>query len=108
MLMRIAICLNVTARMCAVFLCLMFLFPYPPAMAADRTGDEYLTGYIAYIASILKRDLHWERDSYILKITNGVAMITLFKDDPMRRETADKHLRTIGQIEDDSDYFISW
>jgi hypothetical protein len=30
-----------------------------------------------YIASILERDLHWERDSYILKIADGVATITL-------------------------------
>ena len=59
-------------------------------MAADRAGDEFLTGYVA---SILERDLHWERDSYILKIVNGVAVITLFKDDPMRREAADKQLR---------------
>ena len=96
MLMRITTCLNVTARLCAVSLCLMLLFPSPPAKAADRTGDEFLTGYIA---SILERDLHWERDSYILKIVNGVATITLFKDDPMRREAADKQLRTIDGLQ---------
>lgn len=62
-------------------------------MAADRNGNEFLTGYIA---SILYRDLHWERDSYILKITNGVATITLFKDAPVRREAADKQLRSLS------------
>ena len=77
-------------------LCLMLLSPSPPAVAADRAGDEFLTGYVA---SILERDLHWERDSYILKIVNGVATITLFKDDPMRREAADKQLRTIDGLQ---------
>jgi hypothetical protein len=96
MLMRMTTCLNVTGRLYAVFLCLMLLFPSPPAIAADRAGDEFLTGYIA---SILERDLHWERDSYILKIVNGVATVTLFKDDPVRREAADKQLRTIDGLQ---------
>jgi len=96
MLMRITTCLNFTGRLCAAFLCLMLLFPSHPAVAANRAGDEFLTGYIA---SILERDLHWERDSYILKIVNGVATITLFKDDPMRREAADKQLRTIDGLQ---------
>jgi len=96
MLMRITTCLNVTGRLCAAFLCLMLLFPSHPVVAANRAGDEFLTGYIA---SILERDLHWERDSYILKIVNGVATITLFKDDPMRREVADKQLRTIDGLQ---------
>lgn len=96
MLMRITTCLNVTGRLCAAFLCLMLLFPSHPAVAANRAGDEFLTGYIA---SILERDLHWERDSYILKIVNGVATITLFKDDPMRREAADKQLRIIDGLQ---------
>ena len=96
MLMRITTCLNVTGRLCAASLCLMLLFPSPPAVAADRAGDEFLTGYIA---SILERDLHWERDSYILKIVNGVATITLFKDDPVRQEAADKQLRTIDGLQ---------
>jgi hypothetical protein len=86
-LMRITNC-----SLCAVFLCIMLL---SPAVAADRAGDEFLTGYIA---SIIERDLRWERDSYVLKIVNGVATITLFKDDPMRREAADKHLRAIDGL----------
>ena len=96
MLMRITTCLNVTGRLCAAFLFLLLLFPSHPAVAANRAGDEFLTGYIS---SILERDLHWERDSYSLKIVNGVATITLFKDDPMRREAADKQLRTIDGLQ---------
>ena len=74
----------------------MLLFPSPPAVAVYRAGDEFLTGYVS---SILERDLRWERDSYILKIVNGVATITLFKDDPMRQEAADKQLRTIDGLQ---------
>jgi hypothetical protein len=97
MLMRINTYFNVACCLCAASLCLMLLFASPPAVAADRAGDEFLTGYIA---SILERDLHWERDSYILKIVNGVATITLFKDDLARREAAEKQLRTIEGIQE--------
>ena len=92
---RITASLNITSLLCAVSLCLILFFSSLPAVAADRSGDEFLTGYVA---SILERDLHWERDSYILKITNGVALITLFKDDPIRRESADKQLRSIDGL----------
>jgi hypothetical protein len=92
---RITISLNITGLLCAVSLCLMLFYPSFPAVAADRAGDEFLTGYVA---SILERDLHWERDSYILKITDGVAAITLFKDDLLRREAADKQLRSIDGL----------
>ena len=95
LLLRITHCFKVTGRLCAASLCLMLLFPSPPAMAADRAGDEFLTGYVA---SILERDLNWERDSYMLKIVNGVATITLYKEDPMRQEAADKQLRSIDGI----------
>ncbi len=96
MLMRIITCLNVTGRLCVASLCLMLLFPSPPAGAADREGDGFLSGYIT---SILERDLLWERDSYVLKIKHGVARITLFKDDPIRREAADKQLRSIEGLQ---------
>ncbi|RJQ23056.1 MAG: DUF1207 domain-containing protein [Nitrospiraceae bacterium] len=95
MLMRIHACFNVTGGLCAAFLLLMLLFPASPAMAVDRTSDEFLTGYIT---SILERELHWERDSYRLKVFRGSAVITLFKDDPVRREEADTHLRTIDGL----------
>ena len=96
MLLRIITCLNVTGRLCAASFCLMLLFPSPPSLAAERAGDEFLSGYVA---SILERDLHWERDSYILKIVNGVATITLYKEDPMRQEAADKLLRPIDGLQ---------
>ncbi|MFA5847671.1 MAG: DUF1207 domain-containing protein [Thermodesulfovibrionales bacterium] len=96
MVMRIITCLNVSVRLCAASLFFVLLFPAPPAKAANRAGDEFLTGYIA---SILERDLQWERDSYVLKVKNGVARITLFKDDPERREAVDKQLRTIDGLQ---------
>src|SRR4030042_3460477 len=96
MLIRITPCLNVTGCLCAASLCLILLFTSPHAVAADRAGDEFLAGYIA---SILERDLRWERESYILKIVNGVATITLFKDDRVRGEAADKQLRTIDGLQ---------
>jgi len=86
----------VIGRLGAAALCLMLLFPSPPATAADRVSNEFLAGYLA---SILERDLHWERDSYILKIVNGVATITLFKENPLRREAASKQLRTIDGLQ---------
>jgi len=85
-----------TGRLCAAALCLMFLLQSPPAIAADRVGDEFLTGYIA---SILERDLLWKRDSYLLKIANGVVTITLFEDDQVRREAADKQLCALDGVQ---------
>jgi len=70
MLTRTTTWLYITGRLGAASLCLMLFFISPLAIAADRVNDEFLTGYIA---SILERDLHWERDSYILKIVQGVA-----------------------------------
>ena len=95
LLVRIPTYFNVTGCLWAAALCLMLIFASPPAVAADSASDEFLTGYIA---SILERDLHWERGSYILKIVNGVATITLFKDDLVRREAAEKELRTIDGL----------
>jgi hypothetical protein len=96
MLKRIIACLNITARLCAVALCLLLVSPSPTPAAADRTSDGFLTGYIV---SILERDLGWERDSYVLKIKNGIARITLFKDDQLRREAADKQLRSVDGLQ---------
>jgi len=83
--------------MCAVALWLMLFLPAPPALAVEGAGDEFLTGYIA---SILERDLHWQRNSYRLKVDKGVATITLFKDDLARREAAEKQLRTIDGLQE--------
>jgi hypothetical protein len=95
MMMRSSTCFNGTGFLCSAFLWLMLIFPAPPAVAADRVSDEFLTGYIT---SILERDLHWERDSYRLKVVRGAAVITLFKDDPVRQEAADRQLSTIDGL----------
>ncbi len=95
LLIRITNFLNVTGRLWTVLICLMFLISARPAAANGRVSDEFLAGYIA---SILERDLLWERNSYILKITNGVATITLFRDDRERREAVDKQLRAIDGL----------
>ena len=77
MLMHITTCLNVTGRLCAVSLCLMLLFPSPPALAADRAGDEFLTGYIV---SILDRGLHWrERQLYFEECQRGLPRLHCLK-----------------------------
>ena len=88
--------IGVTGLLCSVSLFLVLLCSSPPAVAADRGGDEFLAGYIA---SILERDLGWKRDSYILRIVNGVATITLFQDDPIRQEAAEKQLREIDGLQ---------
>ena len=77
-------------------LVLMFLYSSPAMAAIDRTGDEFLAGYIA---SVLERDLHWQRDSYHLQIENGVATITLFKEDPIREEEANRELLEIDGLQ---------
>ena len=95
MLKRITNCLNGINRPGAALFCCLLLFS-SPAGAADRASDQFLAGYMA---SVIERDLHWKRDSYVLKIDNGVATIILFKDDPMRREAADKQLRGIDGLQ---------
>ena len=96
LLMRIITCFKAGCCLCAASLCLMLLVPSLPALAAERVNDEFLTGYVT---SILERDLRWERGSYGLNIVNGVATITLFKDDPVRREAVEKQMRTIDRLQ---------
>ncbi|MBA3007108.1 MAG: DUF1207 domain-containing protein [Desulfocapsa sp.] len=97
MMTRTSTWLYMTARLGAAALGLMLIFQSPMATAADRVSDEFLTGYIA---SILERDMLWERDSYLLKIVNGVVTITLFEDDQLRREAADKQLRALDGVQE--------
>ncbi|WP_319394334.1 DUF1207 domain-containing protein [uncultured Desulfobacter sp.] len=94
-LLCIATWLNMTVRMFAAALCFTILFSSFSAVAADRTSDEFLTGYVA---SILERDLNWKRDSYILEIVNGATTITVYKEDPVRQEAAGTQLRAIDGI----------
>lgn len=93
---HITTCPKTAGCLCAVSLCFLLLSPTPSALAADRIGDEFLAGYIA---SVLERDLHWGRNSYILKIDNGVATITLFQEDPMRWAAAEKQLQSIDGVQ---------
>jgi hypothetical protein len=89
-------CLRVAGRLYAAVLCLMILslsFP-SPVRAADRTNNEFLAGYVS---SVLERILHWESDSYLLRIRNGEARITLFEDDPARQEDVEQ-LRDIDGL----------
>jgi hypothetical protein len=99
MLMRITTRLNATGRFYVAILCFILFFPSLSAMAVDKVvdkvSDEFLAGYIS---SILERNLQWDRNSYILKIVNGIATITLFKDDLIRREAVDKQIRTIDGL----------
>jgi len=88
--------LNAAGRHCASVLLLMLFFSPAPARAGDKSGDEFLTGYIT---AVIDRDLKWERNSYSLDIVNGAATLTLFKDDPVRREAADRQLRSIDGLE---------
>ncbi len=95
-LLRSSVWLLWTARLCATAICLMLSHPAAPAVAAEREGDGFLTGYIA---SVLERDLHWEWDSYTLEVVNGVATITLLTEDPLRREAVDQQVRPIDGVE---------
>ncbi len=89
--------INHTGRLAAGALFLMPFFFSCPAAALDRSGDAFLTGYIT---SILERDLQWPRDSYVLKIKNGIARIFLFTDDPVRRQEVDLQLREIDGLQE--------
>ena len=89
-------CFRVAGRLYAAFLCLMIIFLScpSPVLAADRTNNEFLAGYVS---SILERILHWESDSYLLRMRNGMARITLFEDDPARQEDIEQ-LRDIDGL----------
>jgi hypothetical protein len=67
-----------------------------PAVAADRHSDEFLTGYLA---SILERDLHWDRDSYALQVREGIATITLSGSDPAGRDQNVDYLRQVEELQ---------
>lgn len=92
---RVVACFKKIRYCCAGLLCLMLLLNSYPATAETVASDEYLTGYVA---SILERDLGWEKNSYLLKMDNGVATITVFKEDPIRREAVDKKVRTLNGL----------
>ncbi|MBE0584498.1 MAG: hypothetical protein IH612_12170 [Desulfofustis sp.] len=94
--MRIISWLNPSGRLAVGTLLLVLIIISRPAAATDRTSDAFLTGYVT---SILERDMHWQKDSYQLKIKNGSAKITLFTDDPVRRQAVDRQLREIDGLQ---------
>lgn len=81
----------------AAALCLILLSTVSPGVAAGEPGDDFLAGYVA---SILERDLGWERSSYRLTVIGGVATVTLLTGDPAQRDAAEKQLRTIGGLQE--------
>ena len=81
--------------MCAAAIMLLLLAS--PALALDRSSDEFLAGYIT---SIVERELHWESGSYRLKVVGGAATVTLLKDDPERRKAGEEHLRAIEGLKE--------
>lgn len=97
MRLKIVGCLGVGRCVCAASLGLLLFFAVPLAADTGAPGDEFLAGYAA---SILERDLHWERDSYRLTVVGGVATVTLLKEDPARREEAETQLRAIDGLQD--------
>lgn len=84
-----------SGRLYGVSLCLLLFLTAAPAGAAARTGDEFVSGYVT---AILERDLKWEANSYRLTVVNGMATITLYKDDPLRQAEADRQLRSIDGL----------
>lgn len=96
MRLQIIACFKAGGILCASSLWLLLLLAVPIAVAAGAPSDEFLTGYIA---SILERDLHWERDSFRLQVVGGVATVTLLREDPARREAAEKQLHAIDGLQ---------
>ena len=97
MWLRIPCSTYINDKLCVAVLGLMLFYPSPAiASAEDRTSDVFLSGYIA---SVLERDLDWPRDSYHLQIVKGVATITLFQEDPIREEEANKELLEIDGLQ---------
>lgn len=87
--------LSSASRLCAVTLGLALLLGAHSALSEERASDEFLAGYVA---SLVERDLHWDRDSYRLTVVNGVATITLFGEDPTRRKAAEESLSTVKEL----------
>lgn len=84
-----------TLRLRATAICLALSLHAAPVAATERVDDGFLTGYIA---SVLERDLHWERDSYTLEVVNGKATITLSQEDPLRRQAVNQEVRPIDGV----------
>ncbi|MBU0674488.1 MAG: DUF1207 domain-containing protein [Proteobacteria bacterium] len=90
-------CLNLIGlRLGAAVLVACFYFSSLQAEASDQPDDAFLVGYVA---SILERELLWERNSYAVKVVNGFATVTLFVEDPIRLEELDMKLGALDIIQ---------
>ncbi len=80
-----------------VWLLVMWLCVVVPAAAkVVHASDGYLTGYLA---AVLERDLGWAQGSYKLTVKDGVATVTLPKEDTARREQIQTKLPTIEGLQ---------
>lgn len=68
-----------------------------PAATAEKPSDEFLSGYIT---SVLERDWLWQHNSYKLKVSSGIATISLMKKDMLRQEIAETQLCKINGIKE--------
>ena len=93
--MQITRRLAAACNLCALSLSLVLLLGAQPAVSGERAGDEFLAGYVA---SLLERDLHWDRDTYRLTVVDGIATVTLFGDDVLRRRAAEQELSTVREL----------
>jgi hypothetical protein len=53
---------------------ILLFFPVPPTAAANPSGDEFVT---VFVASVLEGDLNWNRDSYGPREASLVARFTM-------------------------------
>jgi hypothetical protein len=80
--------------------CLFMLFQttclcWSPSARAATVSDAYLAGYIS---SILERELYWPHASYTLQVTQGVATVTLWEENPEARRQAAERLKNINGL----------
>ncbi|HDP89897.1 MAG TPA: DUF1207 domain-containing protein [Thioalkalivibrio sp.] len=66
------------------------------SVLGDRHTDAYLAGYLT---AMLERELGWERGSYELEVTNGVATVRLPFGDEQRQVQAIEGLGTVAGLQ---------
>lgn len=83
--------------LCTVALWLVLIVPAYSAVNYENPSDEFLEGYIT---SILERDWLWQRDSYKLQVSSGIATITLVKNNTLRQGIAETQISRINGIKE--------
>lgn len=81
--------------MSALWLAGLLLCPLT-VVADEEISDEFLAGYLT---SVLEREFDWERDSYRLKVHDGVATVTLPEEDTDRRTQIESALPVIEGLQ---------